>query len=253
MITAALLTVGAAGVAVFAVAAPAHADACYTWSGTLQQGATGEAVLQLQIRIAGYPGTGAVLGLDGDYGPLTAAAVARFQTAYGLPSTGVADAATFNEIYALQDDDCTPVNFSYTEMNNCNTTWAGGKVSATVAKQNALLTMWKLQAMRHALGDHPMTINSGFRSTTCNSAVGGASDSRHLYGDAADLAQSSFFTYCTLVQEARNHGFNGILGPGYPGHDNHAHVDTRDSRYWSASDCGVVDTVAGAAALADAS
>lgn len=219
------------------VAAPAHADGCYTWGGTLGPGSSGEAVRQLQIRVAGYPALGAVLTIDGAYGPATAAAVNRFQRAYGLP-VGTAGTATFNRIYALQDNDCTPVNFSYAELNDCNTTWAGGNVPAATARANALVTMWKLQAMRHALGDQPLRVTSGFRSRACNDAVGGASTSRHLYGDAADLGAGPH-SLCRLAQEARNRGFAGILGPGYPGHGDHTHVDSRPTRFWSAPNCGV--------------
>jgi zinc D-Ala-D-Ala carboxypeptidase len=220
------------------VAAPAQADGCYTWSRTLSQGSTGEDVRQLQIRVSGYPGYAAVLGIDGDYGSATTSAVTRFQQAYGLTADGVAGSQVFNKLYALQDDDCTPVNFSYAELNDCNSTWSGGAVPAATAKANALVSMWKLQAMRHALGDQSITVTSGFRSQTCNNAVGGAADSRHLYGDAVDLGAGPH-SLCKLAQQARNHGFNGILGPGYPGHSDHTHVDHRASRYWSASNCGI--------------
>ncbi|WP_328726147.1 D-Ala-D-Ala carboxypeptidase family metallohydrolase [Streptomyces sp. NBC_00259] len=223
---------------VVATAGTAHADGCYTWSRTLSQGANGADVTQLQIRVAGYPGSGAVLAIDGDYGPATTAAVKRFQSAYGLAADGVAGPGTFNKLYALQDDDCTPIHFSYAELNDCNSTWAGGAVSAATAKSNALRTMWKLEAMRHALGDQPITVTSGFRSHACNDAVGGASSSRHLYGDAADLGAGPH-TLCRLAQQARNHGFNGILGPGYPDHNDHTHLDHRPSRFWSAPSCGI--------------
>lgn len=214
------------------------ADACYAWSRSLSQGTTGDDVRQLQIRVSGYPGYGVTLGLDGEYGPATKAAVTRFQQAYGLTADGVAGPQTFTKLYDLQDNDCTPINFSYDELNNCNSDWSGGRLSASQARANALVTMWKLQAMRHAMGDHPMVVNGGFRSVACNNAVGGATNSRHLYGDAADLGAGSQ-GFCTLAREARNHGFTEILGPGYPDHNDHVHVALRSGQLWSAPNCGI--------------
>ncbi|MFG2581001.1 D-Ala-D-Ala carboxypeptidase family metallohydrolase [Streptomyces malaysiensis] len=219
------------------VAACHHAAGCYTWNRTLSEGSSGADVTQLQIRVAGWVTSGERLSYDGVYGARTAAAVKKFQSAYGLPADGVAGSQTFSKIYALQDADCTPVHFAYSELNKCNSDWSGGAVSAATAKANALKTMWKLEAMRHALGDVPITISSGFRSYACNSAVGGASTSRHLYGDAADLTGSPSF--CTLAKEARVHGFSEILGPGYPDHNDHAHVALDPSPYWSAPNCGI--------------
>jgi zinc D-Ala-D-Ala carboxypeptidase len=242
----ALLTGAATALASPAVADPGPvttedvhaADGCYTWGRSLAQGTSGDDVRQLQIRVSGYPGYGAVLALDGVFGPGTKAAVVRFQQAYGLAADGVAGPATFGTLYALQDDDCTPINFTYAELNHCNSDWSGGRLSASAAKANALVTMWKLQAMRHAMGDRPMTVNGGFRSVACNSAVGGATNSRHLYGDAADLGAGSQ-GFCGLAQQARNHGFNEILGPGYPDHNDHVHVANRSDRFWSAPNCGI--------------
>ncbi|AXB43447.1 D-Ala-D-Ala carboxypeptidase family metallohydrolase [Amycolatopsis albispora] len=216
----------------------AAADACYTWGRTLSQGASGDDVRQLQIRVAGYPGYGGVLAIDGQFGAGTKAAVTRFQQAYGLGADGIAGPATFAKLYELQDNDCTPVNFSYDELNNCNSDWSGGKVSAATAKANALVSMWKLQAMRHAMGDRPIVVNGGFRSVACNNAVGGATNSRHLYGDGVDLGAGSQ-GFCGLAKQARNHGFSEILGPGYPGHDDHTHVAHRSGQFWSAPSCGI--------------
>ncbi|GAB2827118.1 D-Ala-D-Ala carboxypeptidase family metallohydrolase [Streptomyces chlorus] len=218
-------------------AGTAHADDCYTWSRSLSQGSSGNDVTQLQIRVAGWVTSGERLSYDGQYGARTTAAVKKFQAAYGLAADGAAGPATFNKIYALQDSDCTPVHFSYAELNKCNSDWSGGAVSATTARANALKTMWKLEAMRRQLGDVPITISSGFRSYACNNAVGGSSTSRHLYGDAADLVGSPSF--CTLAQQSRTHGFSEILGPGYPGHNDHVHVAHDPSPYWSAPTCGI--------------
>ncbi|MFS8479399.1 MAG: D-Ala-D-Ala carboxypeptidase family metallohydrolase [Micromonosporaceae bacterium] len=231
-VTAAAGVVGAVG-----VATPAHADGCYTWGRTLSQGMSGEDVRQLQIRVAGYPGYQSVLALDGVFGPHTKAAVTRFQQAYGLAADGIAGPQTFNKIYQLQDNDCTPIHFTYAELNKCNSTWSGGAVSASTARFNALVNMWKLEALRHALGDRPIYVSSGFRSYACNSAVGGSSTSRHLYGDAVDLTGSHSF--CTLARQARYHGFREILGPGFPGHSDHTHVANKSSWTWSASSCGI--------------
>ncbi|TDC78156.1 D-Ala-D-Ala carboxypeptidase family metallohydrolase [Streptomyces hainanensis] len=218
-------------------AGTAQADSCYTWNRTLSQGASGEDVRQLQIRVSGYPAYGQVLAIDGAYGPATAAAVTRFQQAYGLSADGIAGQQTFNRIYALQDADCTPIHFSYAELNRCNSNWSGGAVSAATARANALVNMWRLEALRHALGDRPITVSSGFRSYACNNAAGGSPTSRHLYGDGVDLTGSP--SLCTLAQRARYHGFREILGPGYPGHNDHTHVGNKSSRTWSAPTCGI--------------
>ncbi|GAB3816125.1 D-Ala-D-Ala carboxypeptidase family metallohydrolase [Kribbella italica] len=220
-------------------ATKAHADGCYTWNRTLSQGASGEDVRQLQIRIAGYPGYGAHLATDGAFGPATKAALQRFQSAYGLGSDGIAAAATYTKLYSLQDDDCTPIHFTYAELDDgCGGSgYDGGPLSEAATRANALQTMWQLEAMRHALGDQPLSISSGFRSTPCNASVGGASNSQHLYGRSADL--TGVHSFCKLAQQARNHGFGGILGPGYPGHNDHTHLDIRTSNFWSAPNCGI--------------
>jgi zinc D-Ala-D-Ala carboxypeptidase len=239
-VAAALALTGVAGAVVAAPAPAVHADACYTWGRTLRRGMSGGDVTQLQLRIAGYPGFGGVLTIDGAFGPATEAALRRFQAAYGLAVDGIAGSQTYSKLYALQDDDCTPAHFSYAEMDDgCGGSgFDGGAVSTSTARSNALRAMWKLEAMRHALGDRPLIVTSAFRSRSCNAAVGGASSSRHLYGDAADLV-SRDYSLCTLARQARSHGFRGILGPGYPGHNDHTHVDHRSSRFWSAPSCGI--------------
>lgn len=224
---------------VAATSTSARADSCYTWNRTLSQGASGSDVRQLQIRVAGYPGYGRHLAIDGDYGPHTAEAVRGFQAAYGLDVDGIAGPQTFNKLYQLQDADCSPAHFAWSEMDDgCGGSgFDGGALSESATRANALRTMWQLEAMRHALGDNPLYVSSAFRSYPCNSSVGGASNSQHLYGRAADLTGSP--SLCTLARQARHHGFGGIFGPGYSGHNDHTHLDIRTSNAWSAPNCGV--------------
>lgn len=227
-----------------AVVAPAASvaavatDGCYSWSRTLRVGMSGGDVQRLQVRVSGYPGYGRTLGVDGRYGQRTKDAVRRFQIAYGLRADGVAGPRTLGQITFLQDDDCTPRNFSYREMaDTCAGGFGGGRLSAGAARGGALVTMWKLQALRRALGDRSITVASGFRSSTCNARAGGSRNSRHLFGDAADL-DAGPLSLCAIAREARFRGFEGIYGPGYPNHDDHVHVDG-DAVSWRAPRCGI--------------
>lgn len=222
-----------------ATAGPAAADACFTWTRSLSSGAVGGDVAELQKRIAGWMSYGENLTLDGDFGPATTAALRRFQAGYGLTADGIAGPQTYNKLYELQNDDCTPVHFSHAEMSqNCGAyNYQGGAVSAATARDNALRVMWQLEALRHKLGDWPLDLSDGFRGYSCNSSTGGASDSNHLYGSAADIVGSP--SLCTIAQAARYAGFEQILGPGYPDHYDHIHVANQGSQWWSAPNCGI--------------
>ena len=73
-----------------------------SWPGyTLEQGASGEKVLQMQehLRVISeaYPAIPKVEA-DGIYGPATAQAVEKFQSVFGLPVTGTVDYSTWYKI-----------------------------------------------------------------------------------------------------------------------------------------------------------
>ncbi|MEV0327926.1 D-Ala-D-Ala carboxypeptidase family metallohydrolase [Micromonospora echinospora] len=213
---------------------------CFTWTRTLSRGATGNDVKQLQIRIAGWVGYGETLAIDGVFGPATGAAVKRFKAGYRLSDASeTAGPAVFNLIYSIQDDDCTPIHFAYSEFDgSCGQNgFTGGAVDAATVRENLLRVMWQLEALRHKLGDRPIVISSGFRSISCNSSVGGARGSLHTYGKAADLGTSSRPSLCEMWRMARYCGFKEILGPGYPDHDDHVHVGNKSTQFWRAPNC----------------
>jgi zinc D-Ala-D-Ala carboxypeptidase len=198
----------------------------YPWSRTLQQGATGADVTELQIRVAGWAADHASqtrVSIDGDFGPGTAAAVKRFQSAYGLGADAVVGPSTQAKLNALEQSDGSTVHFNWSEFTDrVSGNFNGGKVSAAAAKENARRCMYKLEALRKKLGDKPITVNSGFRSIAHNADVGGASDSMHLYGTAADLDVPGVANK-TVYQKAETCGFSGLETYN----EDHQHVDSR--------------------------
>ncbi|MFI0942600.1 D-Ala-D-Ala carboxypeptidase family metallohydrolase [Streptomyces sp. NPDC021020] len=204
----------------------AHSASAYSWPRTLQQGMTGADVTELQIRVAGWASAGPAhtrVAIDGDFGPGTATAVRLFQSAYGLASDAVAGPATQAQLNALQQSDGSTVHFNFSEFTDrVSGTFSGGKVSAAAAKENARRLMYKLEALRKKLGNVPVTVNSGFRSIAHNASVGGASDSMHLYGTAADLGVAGVANK-TVYQRAETCGFSGL--ETYT--EDHQHVDSR--------------------------
>ncbi|RMH39677.1 MAG: hypothetical protein D6689_15865 [Deltaproteobacteria bacterium] len=91
----------------------------------------------------------------------------------------------------------------------------------------------KLQAVRDAAGI-PLVINSGFRSPPYNASVGGATRSRHMYGDAFDIMPGS-------IGQDRLMDICRSLGAGYVAKytSGHVHCDWRndavDARFFGAA------------------
>ncbi|PTM53253.1 D-Ala-D-Ala carboxypeptidase family metallohydrolase [Desmospora activa] len=203
---------------------PVQADA-YNWTRTLKQGDSGADVRELQIRVAGWAADGpsrTYVAVDGQFGPATDAAVRRFQRAYGLAADGIVGPATQQALNNLEAADGSTRHFNFSEFHSKDGSgFSGGKVDSTTVRENVRRLMWKLEAVRKKAGDSPITINSGFRSINHNSNVGGASNSMHLYGVAADIVVSGR-TPAQVRDIAKSSGFSGIQR-----YSSFVHVDSR--------------------------
>ena len=180
---------------------------------TLRNGSTGADVVELQIRVAGYAAdrpSQTFVAVDGSFGPQTEAAVRRFQAAHGLAADGVAGPATLNALDALVSSDGSTAHFDFSEFTSKDGAGFGsGKVGSAEVRENVRRLMHKLEAVRRKAGDRPITINSGFRSIAHNAASGGASNSMHLYGVAADIVVSGLTTK-QVYRIAETSGFSGL-------------------------------------------
>lgn len=185
----------------------------YGWTRTLQQGATGSDVVELQIRVGGWAAASAsktCIAWDGDFGPATAGAVKRFQSAYGLSADGVVGPQTQSVLNSLESSDGSTAHFEWSEFySKDGSGFSGGKVASGTVKENVRRLMYKLEALRKKAGNSPITINSGFRSIAHNSSVGGASNSMHLYGVASDTVVSGHTTL-QVYKIAETCGFSGL-------------------------------------------
>jgi len=80
-------------------------------------------------------------------------------------------------------------HFSWAELNHSWNYYTNAKYLWIVIR-DVLYT--GLEATRTYLGNLPMYINSGYRSPMRNAVIGGAKNSRHIYGDAADVRVDDF-------------------------------------------------------------
>jgi|SRR5215475_2579382 len=66
------------------------------------------------------------------------------------------------------------------------------------------LCAFTLEGIRTLCGDNPVVISSGYRSPQLNAAIGGASNSAHMYGCASDFTISGYGSpkqICQLLQK----------------------------------------------------
>jgi zinc D-Ala-D-Ala carboxypeptidase len=124
--------------------------------------------------------------VDGQFGPQTATATARFQLACALPGHNlVVDATPGPRTWAALDATgpgrLSP-HFNVSELRT--RTRAGGPKDGTCWVHRDLLHA--LESLRGRVG-RPLPIVSGWRDVAHNRRVGGASRSQHTFGAATEL------------------------------------------------------------------
>lgn len=140
----------------------------------------------------------------------------------GSPRRTTCARATHDALNALEAADGSTAHFSFAELGSKDGAGlGGGNVGQTQVRENVRRLMYKLEAVRRKAGNRAVTINSGFRSIAHNRAVGGASNSQHTYGIAADVVISGL-SVTAVMNHAKTSGFSGILR-----YDTFTHVDSR--------------------------
>lgn len=117
-------------------------------------------------------------------------------------------------------------NFTWGEA-----THGGSRIPANPDVVYGMIRVVKaLEDIRHLYGGRPITVNSWYRPPSVNAAVGGASRSRHLVGDAVDFVIAGYHPYDVFDRLDRWWGSKGGLASATV----FTHIDTRGYRArWS--------------------
>ncbi len=126
-----------------------------------------------------------------------------------------------------REDKQVSEHFRLSELR-CKGSECAGKLPSYISP--TLMDM--LEQIRERLGGHPIHIDSGFRCLAHNAEVGGAKDSRHIHGDAADIRIEGMATKTLHAEAELIVGDRGGVGyyPRRGGRTGFVHIDARGTR-----------------------
>lgn len=189
---------------------------------------------------------------DGKAGPLTMAAFAKFKRLEYLENPEILGRTTAaalleaSEARPAPSDNSTPdVGDRIVRIPEAGQVWASkpvypgshfswgeltkglDRIPETILITRSLVKLTRhLDAVREFLGNKPIKITSAYRPRAINRAVGGASSSRHVYGDAADIVVAGIPAHQVYWKLNEWHGDKGGLGDS----DVFTHIDLRGYR-----------------------
>lgn len=163
--------------------------------------------VQEALRNIGWP-----IGVDGNIGPVTRQAISDFQSGYvfaRMTIDGIPGPQTRHELSTCLDRGgrCS-LFFTYREFKSKGNGWI--KINRNLA--------WSLDRYRERFG--ATSIVSGYRDPAHNRRVGGASASRHMKADAADIRPIATVAQVRAIGRFTGIGYNASSGRV-------AHLDTR--------------------------
>ena len=185
----------------------------------LRNGSRGNAarVLQNTLIDLGFGKYFSKYGADGIIGKATEDAIKAAQKWLGVKVDGIVGPVTRRAIDKRKREAGTlgTYNFAIREFNSKD----GGGMRENGMSNELLL---KLERLRYECGNKPMIITSGYRTPSHNKRVGGASNSQHIYGRAADIKVRGV-SPSTVYSKADKIFSRGGVGK----YSTFTHVDTR--------------------------
>ena len=185
----------------------------------LRNGSRGSQVRSLQNDLIelGFGNYLGKWGADGAFGNASKNAVIAFQRWVKIKIDGIVGNQTRNAINTRKRNagKLGTFNFNISEFDSKD----GTRVPSSGMSNELML---KLERLRYECGNRPMIINSGYRTKSHNRAVGGASNSQHLYARAADIVVSGVKP-SKVYKKANKIFANGGVGK----YSTFTHVDTR--------------------------